>query len=153
MVKLVLVGVWACLMTLASSYGASYWKASQEKAAAAVAQASPNVEYKKTKEFNVPKIADGAIQGYIIAQLSYSVDSSAPKNLATPLEAFLLDEAFRYIYADDSMDFNNMKKYDLQKLTKTLVQNVNTRLNANVVKEVLIQEFNYMTRSDMKKQM
>jgi hypothetical protein len=152
MVKLVLVGVWACVLTLASSYAATLWKASQEKTAASVA-ASPNVEYRKTKEFTVPKISDGAIQGYIIAQLSYSVDSAAPKNLDIPMEAFLLDEAFRYIYADDAIDFNNMKKYDIQKMTKTLLQNVNARLSGNVVKEVMIQEFNYMTRSDMKKQM
>lgn len=152
MVKLVLIGVWACLMTLASSYAATYWKASQEKVAV-VEPSSQNVEYKKTKEFTVPKIADGAIQGYIITQLAYSIDAKAPKNLAAPLESFLLDEAFRAIYTDDTIDFNNFKKYDLQKLTKTLVQNVNTRMNASVVKDVLIQEFNYMTRADMKKQM
>jgi flagellar basal body-associated protein FliL len=152
MVKLVLVGVWACLVTLASSYGATAWKANQEKAAAAV-QATQSVEYKKTKEFTVPMISEGAIQGYIIAQLTYSVDSNAPKNLAVPLESFLLDEAFRYIYSDDAIDFNNLKKYDLQKLTKVLIQNVNTRLNSAIVKDVLIQEFSYMTRSDMKKQM
>jgi flagellar basal body-associated protein FliL len=152
MVKLVLVGVWACLMTLASTYAASSWKASQEKAAAAT-PAGPNVEYKKTKEFTVPKVAEGAIQGYVIAELAYSVDPSAPKELSAPLETLLLDEAFRYIYADDSIDFNNMKKYDLQKMTKTLAQNVNVRLNGSVVKDVTIQEFNYMTRADMKKQM
>jgi flagellar basal body-associated protein FliL len=153
MVKLILVGVWACLMTLASTYAASMWKANQEKTAAAATQAAPNIEYKKTKEFTVPKIADGAIQGYVIAELSYSIDPTAPKELAAPLETLLLDEAFRYIYADDSIDFSNMKKYDLTKLTKMLAQNVNARLNSSVVKDVTIQEFNYMTRSDMKKQM
>jgi hypothetical protein len=152
MVKLVLIGVWACLMTLASTYAATMWKANQQKSAALV-QPAQSVEYKKTREFTVPKISDGAIQGYVIAQLSYSVDASAPKELAAPLETLLLDEAFRYIYADDAIDFNNMKKYDLQKLTKTLAQNVNMRLNSSVVKDIMIQEFNYMTRSDMKKQM
>jgi hypothetical protein len=152
MIKLVLVGVWACLVTLASTYAASAWKAGQEKAAAA-APSGPNVEYKKTKEFTVPKIADGAIQGYVIAELSYSSDPAAPKELAVPVETLLLDEAFRYIYADDNLDFNNIKKYDLGKMTKTLAQNVNARLNSSVVKDVTIQEFNYMTRADMKKQM
>jgi flagellar basal body-associated protein FliL len=152
MIKLVLVGVWACLVTLASTYAASAWKAGQERAAAA-APSAPNIEYKKTKEFTVPKVADGAIQGYVIAELSYSADPAAPKELAAPLDTLLLDEAFRYIYADDSIDFNNMKKYDLGKMTKPLAQNVNARLNSNVLKDVTIQEFNYMTRADMKKQM
>jgi len=152
MAKLVLIGVWACLMTLASSYAATHWKAAQAKTANAE-QSSKNIEYKKTKEFTVPKISNGEIQGYIVAELSYAVDSEVQKNISAPPEAFLLDEAFRYIYNDDSMDFDNMKKYDLQKLTKTLIQSVNTRLNANLVKDVLIQEFNYMSRLDMKKQL
>ena len=95
--------------------------------------AAPNIEYKKTKEFTVPKISNGAIQGYIIAQLSYSLDPAAPKSIiAAPPETFLLDEAFRYIYSDDSIDFSNLKKYDLPKMTKTLTQNVNARLNGAV---------------------
>lgn len=152
MAKLVLIGFWACLMTLASSYAATYWKSTQPKAAAAE-QSSPNIEYKKTKEFTVPKLSNGQIQGYIIAQLSYAVDSNIQKTISAPPEAFLLDEAFRYIYNDDSIDFNNLKKYDLQKLTKTLMQSVNTRLNGNLVKDVMIQEFNYMSHLDVKKQL
>jgi hypothetical protein len=152
MAKLVLIGVWACLMTLASSYAATYWKANQAKTASAE-QSSKNIEYKKTKEFTVPKISNGEIQGYIIAQLSYAVDSEVQKTISAPPEAFLLDEAFRYIYNDDSMDFNKLKKYDLEKLTKSLMQSVNVRLNGNLVKDVLIQEFNYMSRLDVKKQL
>ena len=41
MIKLVLVGVWACLVTLASTYAASAWKAGQEKAAAAEIHRQP----------------------------------------------------------------------------------------------------------------
>ena len=152
MAKLVLIGFWACLTTLASSYAATHWKAAQVKAAMAE-QATKSIEYKKTKEFTIPKISNGEIQGYIVAQLSYAEDEELAKHVAAPPEAFLVDEAFRYIYNDDSVDFGNLKKYDLQKLTTALKQSVNARLNASLVKDVLIQEFNYMSRSDVKKQM
>jgi flagellar basal body-associated protein FliL len=152
MAKLVLIGVWACLMTLASSYAATYWMVNQTKLAAAE-QSSKSVEYKKTKEFTVPKISNGEIQGYIVAQLSYSVDLEVQKTITAPPETVLLDEAFRYIYNDDSVDFNDLKKYDLQKMTKSLIHSVNARLNGNLVKDVLIQEFNYMSKMDVKKQL
>ncbi|MGA2042255.1 MAG: hypothetical protein ABSG83_02675 [Roseiarcus sp.] len=152
MLKLVLIGVWACMMTLASSYAASYWKAGQLARAATERPGHP-VEFKKTREFTIPKIADGAIQGYIITQLTYSLDTELLKNNEEPAEAFLLDEAFRAIYADDSIDFSNLKKYDLTRFAKTLVQAVNARMNGAVVKDVLILEFNYMTKADMKKQL
>ncbi len=147
MIKLVLVGLWACLVTLASTYAGSYFKAQQAKPAEA-----QKIEYKKTREVTVPKIADGAIQGYIIVELSYSLDAAAEKNTNAPPEVFLLDEAYRYIYADDGIDFDNMKKYDLQKFTKELIQRVNARMNAPILKDVLISEFNYMGKADMKKQ-
>jgi hypothetical protein len=151
MAKLVLVGFWACLMTLASSYAATYVKGVLARSASAE-QAAASLEYKKTKEFTVPKISNGGVQGYIIVQLSYSLDPALQKSVIAPPEAFLLDEAFRYIYNDDAIDFSNLKKYDLQKLTKTLMDNVNTRLNCALVKDVLISEFNYMPKSDVKKQ-
>ena len=147
MIKLVLVGLWACVITLASSYGGAYFKALQSKPAEA-----QKIEYKKTREFTVPKIADGAIQGYVIVELSYSEDIAAEKNINAPPEVFLLDEAYRYIYSDETIDFDNMKKYDLQKFTKELVKRVNARMNAPIITDVLIQEFNYMGKADMKKQ-
>jgi len=150
MIKLVLIGLWACLVTLAASYGGSYWKASQK--AAAADSSTQVIEYKKTKEFTVPKISEGIVQGYIIVQLSYALDPAAVKNSNAPPEVFLLDEAFRYIYADDTLDFNDLKKYDLQKFTKAMIQGVNTRLNSPIIKDILIQEFNYMSKGDMKKQ-
>jgi hypothetical protein len=150
--KLVLIGLWACLVTLASSYGATYWKTSHEKAASPETSIL-ELEYKKTKEFNVPKITDGVVQGYIVVKLSYSLNSGTAKELPTAPEAYLLDEAFRLVYSDDSIDFNNLKKYDLQKMTKTLVQNVNVRMNSPIIKDVLIQEFDYVTKSDLKKQL
>lgn len=153
MAKLVLIGFWACLMTLASSYAVTNWKVNQARAAAIAAKSSKNVEYRKTKEFTVPKIANGEIQGYIVVQLSYAVDVDLIKTVSTPPEPFLVDEAFRYIYDDDSIDFSDLTKYDLQKLTKAIKVNVDKRLNAPLVKDILIAEFNYMSRLDVKKQL
>lgn len=147
MIKLVLVGLWACVITLASSYAGAYVKALQFKPAE-----PQKIEYKKTREFTVPKIADGAIQGYVIVELSYSEDVAAEKNNNAPPEVFLLDEAYRYIYSDETIDFDNMKKYDLQKFTKELIRRVNARMNAPILKDVLISEFNYMGKAEMKKQ-
>jgi hypothetical protein len=150
--KLVLIGLWACLVTLASSYGATYWKSAHEKTASPESSIL-DLEYKKTKEFNVPKITDGVVQGYIVVKLSYSLIPGAAKGLPDAPEAYLLDEAFRIVYSDDSIDFSNLKKYDLPKMTKTLVQNVNARMNSPIIKDVLIQEFDYVTKSDLKKQL
>ncbi|MFI4994551.1 MAG: hypothetical protein ACHQAQ_02040, partial [Hyphomicrobiales bacterium] len=109
------------------------------------------IEYKKTKMINVPMIADGAVQGYIMAQFVFTAEAAALKKVTVQPEVFLQDEAFRAMYSDEKLDFRHLEKYDITKLTKTLAKKVNERISMDLVKEVLIQEFNYVSKDDMKK--
>lgn len=147
MIKIILIGFWACLTTLAAGYAVNHLRESAAKApAAAVAQR----ESKKTKEISVPKIRDGSVKGYIVAQLSYVVDTEAAKKSPVPAEAFVVDEAFRYIYDDTSIDFDHLEAFDLGKMTKALIKNVNARMNAEVVVDVGIQEMTFLTAAQAK---
>jgi hypothetical protein len=149
--KLILSGIWVCIVTLGSSYAATWWKVSHTSAPVVHEEIIAGIEYKKTKMINVPMIADGSVQGYIMAQFVFTAEAAALKKLTVPPEVFLQDEAFRALYADDKLDFRRLEKYDITKLTKTLVQKTNERLAMNLIKDVLIQEFNYVSRDDMKK--
>jgi hypothetical protein len=149
--KLILVGLWVCGVTLGSSYAATLWKASHGPKATAQEESSGGTEYKKTKMVNVPMLADGAVQGYVMAQFVFTVDAGLLKNVTVQPEVFLQDEAFRALYSDENLDFRHLERYDMNKLTKSLAQKVNERLEAKLIKDVLIQEFNYVSRDDMKK--
>jgi hypothetical protein len=96
-------------------------------------------------------VADGTVQGYVMAQFVFTIDTAVSKKLTVQPEVFIQDEAFRALYADEKLDFRHLEKYDMTKLTKTLVQKVNERLELKLVKDVLVQEFNYVSRDDMKK--
>ena len=108
------------------------------------------MEARKTREINIPKIRNGAIQGYAVAQLSYVVDSAAEKKAGLPSEVFVADETFRLIYDDESIDFNRLEKVDLNALARSLVKNVNARLRGEVVKDIAFQEFTLMPLSESK---
>ena len=147
MIKLVLVGVWACFATLAASYATTYVRAAYAKAAA---EPAGPIEVKKTREIDVPKIKDGALKGYVVTQFVYSINPAAPKKLGIFPEALVVDEAFRTLFDDDSIDIDNLKKYDLKKLTLTVMKNVNARLKSDVISDLAIQEFTFMTSSEVK---
>jgi hypothetical protein len=149
MIKLIVAGVWACLITLTAFYGTMTWKAAHT--GPATAKDAAVLETQKTRVISVPIVADGTVQGYVVAQFSYVIDSKALKQAPVPPEAFLLDEAFRTIYSDDKFDFKHLDKYDITKLTKDLVQRVNTRLNADLMKDVLVEEFNFFSKEDAQK--
>ena len=139
MMKLLVIGIWACAVTLGATYGVIEWKKSQASASAA-GEPEKKLEEMKTKAINVPIIADGAVQGYIIAQFVFTIDSKALKKMPVKPEVYLLDEAFKTIYAGEKVNFRQMKRQDLPALAKMLGENVNKRLGAPIVHDVLIDQ-------------
>jgi hypothetical protein len=136
-------------VTLAAGYAAASWKVGYHSPAAE--EGLPGLQYQTTRAISVPMIKDGSVQGYVVTQLVYTIDATTLKHLSVPPEVFLLDEAFRTIYSDTSLDFEHLEKYDINKLTRNLIQQVNTRLKGDLVKDVLVDEFNYVSKQDAQK--
>jgi hypothetical protein len=150
MIKLVIMGVWACLVTAGASVGMSYWNEGHQT----LSGKQDNVEglvYEKTKVINVPMIADGSVQGYIVAQLVFTADARTLRQLPVPPEAFLVDEAFRRIYGDQKLDFKNLVRYDLVQFTQAVKTQVNKRLHSDVVQDILVQDFNYVSKDQIRR--
>ncbi|GGB53782.1 hypothetical protein GCM10011316_27270 [Roseibium aquae] len=101
------------------------------------------LDYETLQPINVPMIADGALQGYVVAKLVFTADGDKLRRLPVPPHPFLVDEAFRTLYEDDTLDFKNLERYDLDRLTGHLAEMTNKRLGEAVVREVLVEEFNY----------
>jgi len=149
MLKLALSCLWICIVTLGSAYTMILMKS--HHAEASVPAKIDRVGYEKTRPINVPIIANGLVEGYVIVQLSYTVNADDGKKANIPIEAFLLDEAFKTLYADEKLDFRHLEKYDVASLTQNLIKKVNGRLNNPLVKDVLVEEFNYISKEDISK--
>lgn len=150
MIRLLGIGLWACMVAASASYATGYWIAHKGKVAGSD-ETFQGLEYKKTRSINVPVIAQGAVQGYVVAQFVYTIDTKVLKSLSVPPDAFLLDEAFRAIYAEEKLDFRKLDKADLGHLTKAIAARVNTRMGGDMVKDVLVQDFNYVGREDIRR--
>jgi hypothetical protein len=97
---------------------------------------------------NVPMIANGIVEGYIVAQFIYLADARNLKELAIAPDDFITDEAFRLLYSS-KVDFAQLEKYDLQGLTTALTQKINLRFGNKIIKEVLVEEFTYVPKRDI----
>lgn len=149
MIKMLIAGVWVCVVTLASAYAAVSWY--MPRPAEADGQKShANTDAVRSRMISVPVIADGALQGYVVAQFVFNVDGKVMKAMALKPDLFLVDEAFKTIYAEETIDFRQIKKQDLPRLSKKIAENVNKRLGSRLVEDVLIQEFNYLPRESMR---
>jgi len=150
MIRLFMTGAWVCLITLGAAYGISEWIASGGKLIERK-EYLEGLEYEKTRVINVPIVSDGAVQGYISAQFVFTVDARTVRQLSVPPDPFVVDEAFRRIYAEERIDFRSVKKQELASLLKAIKQDVNARMQANIVQDIMIEEFNYISKDDLRK--
>lgn len=149
MIRNIVAGFWICGVALASCYGvASY----------AVGNPSPSqkannlvgLQYKKLPPMNVPIIAEGVVKGYVVANMVFTADAETLRSLSVPVDAFIQDEAFRYIYSDPSLDFNKLSRYNVSRMINDVVANVNKRLGSDIVKEILVENINFVDKSDIR---
>jgi hypothetical protein len=136
----------ACAAAFAGGIGAREAIAVYEQRAAAAAPRA--TETRKTHEINVPRIKNGAVKGYAVMMLSYTVDVGAMKTAAMAPDSILVDEAFRYVYNDDTIDFDHIDRFDFAKMSKELMRLVNARVKGEVVVDVGVQEFTYAAIAD-----
>ena len=142
--KLLLSGLWVTAVALGSAYGMA--KFSPGPGDAAKAAPAEVLQSQKTRVINVPVVIGGQLRGYVSVQFVFTEDTNLLKGLQVPPEVYLLDEAFRALYADTNLDPAHVEKYDLQKLTARLVKGTNDRLGAPLVKDVLIENFAYIEK-------
>ena len=145
MIKAVFMALMAVAAVIAGEMGTDKVLAMRQTRSAAVTRAT---EARKTHEINVPRIKDGAVKGYAVMLLSYTVDLGALKSAAMGPDSILVDEAFRYVYNDDTIDFDHLDRFDLAKMSKAIAAAVNERVKSDVVVDVGVQEFTYAPISD-----
>ncbi len=148
MIKIVLVGLWVCVVSLLSSFVAAQWKADAEPAPPEEPFLE-GLEYRKLQPLTVPMISDGTLKGYVLAKLVFTADARAIREFPLEPEPFVVDEAFREIYVNGKVEFGELQKYDLDALTEAIKQNANLRLGPDFVRDVLVEEINYVDRTTL----
>ena len=146
MIRSLLISVWIVSVTLAAAYfGHTMQSAPRPPGAEEAGKALTAV---KLKSITVPVVADGALQGYVLTQLSISAKPDLLKNLPQPPDVLLGDEVFKTLYAEEQVDFKHIEKTDLARLSQKIRDSINSRAGAVVAEDVFIQELHYMSKHD-----
>ena len=150
MIKIIIAGLWACLVTLGASYAAVSWQAGHAAAEVEPEKLYGGLETVRTRMISVPVIRSGAIQGYVMAQFSFTADAKTLKRLSVKADTVVLDEAFKAIYGEKALDFRQMKQLNLPDLAKRIVEGSNQRFGARIVEDAFVQEFSYVTKDGIR---
>ncbi len=146
MIRDALVSIWIISLTLASAYfGATVGFRSTAQSSS---QGEGGPALINMKSLTVPVIANGGVQGYVIARITLSVKRDLLKTLPQPPDLVLTDSVFKTIYAEEQVDFKHLVKQDLNNLSNTIRDNANAIAGVPLVENAFIQELHYLSRQE-----
>ncbi len=148
MLRIFLIGLWIGAVSLGSTYAGAYWK--RRSLSPQTDQVKEKIEVKKVRPITAPVIAGGALRGYVSAEFSYVLDNSAIGQDGLDIESYFMDEAFKLIYSESNIDFDQLEKVDVDALTKKITAKVNERVGSHAVKETLVKNLAFIAKEDMR---
>lgn len=149
MIRLLVLTLIACLSTIGGVYGAVSWKASMQPDA--VMETEPKLQIMKTHMVSVPILTNGEVMGYVVTRLQFTADSELVKLSTIQPEVFVADEAFRQIYETTPNDIKTGRKQAIKDLTANVAAGANKRLGRDVIKDIMIDSWTYLSKADMMK--
>ncbi|MGO9486030.1 MAG: hypothetical protein ACLPX9_15830 [Rhodomicrobium sp.] len=146
MTRTIFVSIWILSVTLASAYmGATLQLRSTAHSSEPVDDGPALITL---KSMTVPVIANGEMQGYVLADMTLSLKRDLLKTMPQPPDLVVSDAVFKTVYAEEQVDFRHLKKQDLGKLSKSIAESVNAKAGVPVVENVLIQELHYLSKQE-----
>jgi hypothetical protein len=142
----------AGFLAISAAMGAGYYaiSASGAETGSKPAENFIGVDYVKIPSFAVPIIQDGKMEGYVLTEWVFTIDAKTKAALTVPPEVFIKEDAFRSIYGEVVVDFDNLDRVDLVALAETIRSNVNKRLGTDAITSALVQKFDFMPKDDVR---
>lgn len=146
--RLLMLGVWVCAVTLVSGHFALTWRAATPPTSET--PLLEGIDYEETEILHVPILVDGQVQGYVAAQFVFTADARALRQMTVKPHPYVRDEALRTIYSNTKVDFTKLERIDIDGLLKTIRTNVNTRFGGEFIKDLMVKEFNYVRKEQLR---
>ena len=143
--KLVLSGLWVCVVTFGAAFGAATWQAGLDHAVE-----EPHLkglEYRRLPTISVPMIEDGEVKGHVVARFVYTADAGRLAGLSVDPDPFVVDALFAEIYENGRVTFGQLSRYELGRIAEAVIGRANGRLGAPLVEDLLVEGINYVDRS------
>ena len=149
MVKLLLTGLWVCIVTL----GAVYFSVQMSAAPAPVdeeARRKELLQLVRGESITIPMIADGAITGYFLSRVSFMMDKEKIKNTKLPITELTTDQLFTLLIGNQMVDLSKPGAFNLEKFRTSIKDNFNKKLGEGLVAEVLVEQLDYLSKEDIR---
>ena len=150
MIKMIMAGVWAAAVLSGSVwyFGQPVPPPSEEE----TGEFFGLLETIKLETIVVPIVRTSAVQGYLILDSAYTINTELASSLTVPIEFVLRDLINGSIFGNSNIDIYRLERFDLEKFQKQVVDDINTKLGKRIVHNVMIQRLDFMTKEEIRDQ-
>lgn len=148
MIKVVLTGVWVCVVTLAAVYFSVQIGTAPKVDETAAKKAA--LEMVKGESITVPLLKDATVEGYFIGRISFLMNKEKLNGVTLPMTEYMTDELFTLLVGNSMIEITNPKAFNLEAFKKTVREDLNKRLGDEYVAEVLVEQLDYMSKNDIR---
>ncbi|NTJ41380.1 hypothetical protein G6L28_02055 [Agrobacterium larrymoorei] len=146
MIKLLATGLWILVMTLGGVYAAAKFGGGSAQSEVA---AAPPSQFIQSETVTLPVLSDGAVAGYFLVRSTLVVDEELLKQVHEPVPVFLTDELYTLLVGDKIVDIKDTNQFDVAGFKAKIRDGLNTRLGKPLVKDVLVEQMDYITKDDI----
>lgn len=148
MVKLLIAGVWVCLVTLGSVYFTVYLATAPEISDEDARKAQ--LQLVRGETVTIPLIADGAVKGYFLGRMSFMMDKQKITGVDLPMTELMTDELFTLLVGNKMVDLGNTAAFDLEAFKASIKDDLNRRLGDTMIDEVLVEQLDYLAKENVR---
>lgn len=146
MIKIVLIGVWVCIISLGGVYAAVTLSGTSDKEAA-----KPVVPpaYVAGETLSIPVVTDGAVTGYFLTKVSVMVDQEKAATTHIPVAPFITDELYTILVGNKMIDLPKAGNLDVDGLRNKIRDDLNARAGDALVTAVIFEQLDYLAKADL----
>ena len=149
MIKMLATGVWICVVALGSVYF-SVQSATKKEVVEPVPEMFGGLETIRGEVISVPVISSGAVQGYFLTRLSYTVDPLKIEKLSIPVGELITDSLYSSLVGEPIIDFPDMERFDLEAFKTQIRESLNQRVGEELFHEVIVEQIDYLSKEDIR---
>lgn len=149
MLKLIITGVWVCIVTLGSVYLSIQMSKAPEKPDPEAARKAVQ-ELVRGEVTTFPVISEGKVQGYFLTRTSYIVDKTKLAEITLPIPELITDELYTALVGNRVIKIGSSRNFDLDAFRKTIKETLNARLEADVIQDIIVEQIDYLSKDDIR---
>jgi len=146
MIKIVLIGVWVCIISLGGVYAAVTLSGDP---GAEIAKPVTPPAYVAGETLSIPVVSEGAVTGYFLTKVSVMVDQEKAATTHIPIAPYVTDELYTILVGNKMIDLPKAGDLDVEGLRNKIKDDLNARAGDALVTAVIFEQLDYLSKADL----